>query len=142
MKQKPELVEKSYRVTAGMAYFHTWTIGISFNVLKTNEDVRTTVLHEYAHLLAVDRHGRKGVGHGPYWQIAMLDLGLEPKVRHQLEVERNQNRQLVIYRCKKCGTKFEKKRRFARKRKYVHLNCGGFLEYVETLSVTNTTKES
>lgn len=142
MKHKPVLAWKSYRVTAGMAYFHDWSIGLSKSVLNSEQDVRETVLHEYAHLLAVDRHGRKGAGHGKYWQKAMIDLGLEPKVRHQLPVERNETRQRVIYRCKKCNAKFEKRRKFAKRRLYIHLHCGGFLEYVETIAVTNTIQKS
>jgi predicted SprT family Zn-dependent metalloprotease len=142
MRTRPTLEWKSYRVTAGMAYFNHWSIGLSYTVLNSVADVRETVLHEYAHLLSVDRHGRKGAGHGRHWQKAMIDLGLEPKVRHQMPVERNVARQKVIYRCKKCNTKFEKRRRFPKGRLYIHLNCGGVLEYVETIAVTNTTETS
>jgi len=136
MKQKPALVSRSYRVTAGMAYFHSWEIGISFRVLKTAEDVRETVLHEYAHLLAVDRHGRKGAGHGVYWQQAMSDLGLVPKVRHNLPVDRNQSRQMVIYQCRRCGALIERKRLLPKRRRYLHRSCGGFIRFVETVVVT------
>lgn len=127
MRAKPILLWKPYRVTAGMAYYKKNTIGLSVHVLKTPEAVVETLGHEYAHLLAVHRHGVRAANHGPFWQKAMLDLGLEPKVRHRYEVERNVPRQTVTYSCVSCGKEFERSRRLPKNRKYVHANCGGAL---------------
>jgi SprT protein len=123
----PRLQWKAYRVTAGMAYYRRGTIGLSSLVLKDEAAVRETLGHEYAHLLAVVRHGPKAANHGPLWQQAMRDLGLEPKVRHTYDVERNVARQRVTYRCVRCGASIVRSRRLPRKRRYVHVTCGGDL---------------
>jgi len=128
LKEPPKVIWKGYRVTAGMAYYKIGTIGLSFRVLTTPEAVRETLLHEYAHLLAFQRHGQKAANHGPFWQKAMLDLGQKPVVRHKYEVERNVSRQKITYECVKCKKTFLRNRRLPMKRKYVHVNCGGELK--------------
>jgi len=135
MRQKPALKWKTYRVTAGMAYYREGLIGLSKIVLREPDAVRETLGHEYAHLLAFDRHGSRGAGHGSAWRIAMQDLGLEPKVRHNYDVERNSRRQQVDYLCIKCGVTIARKRRLPVKRKYVHARCGGDLRLLRILKV-------
>jgi SprT protein len=127
---------KGYRVTAGIAYYRTGIIGLSQKVLPNVEAVRETVLHEYAHLLAVFRHGRSAANHGAAWQNAMADLGLPPIVRHSFAVERNVKRQRVTYHCSRCGAPIVRHRRLPKSRKYVHANCGGDLRLgsVETIT--------
>ncbi len=110
-----------------MAYYRTGVIGLSPYVLKDEGAVRETLGHEYAHLLAVARHGHRAANHGPLWQQAMRDLGLEPKVRHTYQVERNSPRQQVTYRCLRCQAAIVRSRRLPKKRKYVHAKCGGDL---------------
>ena len=136
MSYRPVIVWKGYRVTAGMAYFRTGIIGLSRTVLQTEEAVRVTLLHEYAHLLAVHRSGARAKGHGPAWRRAMADLGLEPKVRHNYEVQRNEPRQRVSYRCVRCGAILYRKKKLPRHRKYMHLNCGGDIRLVHVARVT------
>ena len=131
----PILQWRAYRVTAGMAYYRKGVIGLSTTVLKTEPAVRETLGHEYAHLLAVARHGPKAANHGPHWQRAMRDLGLEPKVRHTYDVERNVTRQQVTYRCIRCGANIIRARRLPKRRRYVHVNCGGDLRLDKVESV-------
>jgi predicted SprT family Zn-dependent metalloprotease len=126
----PTLQWKGLRVSAGMAYYNTRSIALSNRVLQTEEAMRETLTHEYAHLLAVHRHGRAGAGHGPAWRAAMRDLGLEPKVRHNLPVERNERRQKVVYRCRKCGFHLNRGRRFPGRARYYHVNCGGQFQFL------------
>lgn len=126
----PRLEWRGYRVSAGIAYYREGLIGLSAVVLKDEAAVIETVGHEFAHLLAVARHGRKAANHGPYWQQAMRDIGLEPNVRHQMPVERNVARQQVVYRCLKCGGEFTRGRRLNARRKYIHVHCGGDLKLV------------
>lgn len=125
MDYRPTLIWKPLRVSAGIAYTRQKAIGLSSVVLVTEEAVRDTLIHEYAHLLAVHRVGPKGCGHGPAWKEAMADLGVEAKVYHRYEVERNQKRQRVVYRCEKCGHLIERTRRLPRRRTYLHTTCGG-----------------
>jgi SprT protein len=122
---RPAIRWKPLRVSAGLAYYTQGAIGLSTILLDTPEKLRETLLHEYAHLLAYKRHGKKAANHGPHWQQAMRDLGLEPKVRHNFDCERNQARQRVTYRCAKCGATFVRTRRLPRKRRYSHVACGG-----------------
>lgn len=138
----PVIRWKGLRVSAGMAYYRTGTIGLSSIILDTPEKLRSTLLHEYAHLLAVERHGRKAANHGVYWKQAMIDLGLEPKVRHNYECARNAPRQVVVYRCQRCGANIERKRRLPRSRRYVHASCGGGLRLFSVQSATVQTKSA
>jgi predicted SprT family Zn-dependent metalloprotease len=121
----PKLIWKNLRVSAGMAYYRQGAIGLSRLILTDQERVRATLIHEYAHLLAVARHGRRAANHGPFWQAAMRELGEEPTVRHTYEVARNQPRQSVSYTCVRCGAVLQRSRRLPRTRKYVHAACGG-----------------
>ena len=136
MSYVPFIEWRRYSVTAGMAHYKDGMITLSVIVLKDPAHVRETVLHEYAHLLAFDRHGRKGSGHGQHWRKAMQDLGLEPKVHHHYEVVRNQSRQVVVYKCKKCGEKFSRRRQMTRSKRYFHRQCGGQIALVEVQRAT------
>lgn len=124
---------RSYRVTAGIAYYREWRIGLSHIVLVEEVAVRDTLIHEYAHLLAVARHGPKAANHGRYWQQAMRDLGAEPVVRHRYAVVRNERRQTVTYRCERCGKTFQRHRRLPKKGEWIHANCGGSLALVSVV---------
>lgn len=136
LSHRPRIVWKNTRVTAGTAYYRTWVIGLSRIVLDDAQKMRDTLIHEYAHLLAVDRHGLKAACHGEAWKQAMRDLGQTPKVRHTYPVQRNQPRQAVEYRCQKCGKTFTRGRRLSSRRRYVHANCGGGLKLVQVKQLT------
>ena len=122
---EPKLIWKKLRVSAGLAYFTKGQIALSAIVLRDRAAVSDTLIHEYAHLLAVSRHGRAGVGHGAAWKQAMADLGAQPEVRHRYAVLRNAKRQVVTYKCVRCGALIERNRRLPRRRKYLHVACGG-----------------
>lgn len=128
MGYRPALEWRSFRTTAGMAYYRRRAIGLGASVLTTPERLKDTLIHEYAHLLAFARYGNAGRGHGAGWQQAMTDLGAAPRVRHTYEVARNASRQRVFYRCVRCGASIERRRRLPRGRKYVHAQCGGGLK--------------
>lgn len=125
----PQIVWRGYRVSAGMAYYRIGAIGLSRTVITTEQQLRDTLVHEYAHLLAYHRHGKKGVGHGPPWKQAMVDLGAPPKVRHNYEVQRNERRQEVAYQCQKCGALLMRSRKLPKRRRYIHNNCGGPIKF-------------
>ncbi len=135
LRSRPEIVWKPLRVTAGIAYYRVNRIGLSSLLLTTEERLRTTLIHEYAHLLAVQRHGPLAASHGACWKQAMHDLGATPERTHRYEVQRNNAQQQVTYQCKRCGAKIVRARRLSKKRKYVHANCGG---RISLLSVERT----
>lgn len=132
----PELQWRNLRVTAGTAYYKEGRIVLSAIVLNTPERLRTTLLHEYAHLLAYKRKGRRGTGHGLAWREAMAQLGLAPERTHNYEVDRNKPRQRVTYACLKCGRSLVRKRKLPSRRKYVHAHCGGALRLQSVERVT------
>ena len=137
----PKLVWKQLRVTAGTAHYRAGMITLSSIVLCDSERLNITLKHEYAHLMAYVRHGKKGAGHGVHWRSAMVELGLEPKVRHKYDVQRNVARQEVAYACQRCGATLLRKRRLPSRRKYVHAKCGGALKlhYVRPATVGEST---
>ena len=136
MGYTPALEWRRMPVTAGLAIYSKRTIALSTILMTDEERLRTTLLHEYAHLLAFHRFGRKGAGHGPPWRQTMIDLGLDPKVRHNYEVTRNKPKQEVVYKCKKCGTEIVRRRRLAVRRRYYHVQCGGQIAFQAIRSVT------
>ncbi len=133
---RPSIHWKDYRVCAGMAYYKLRVIGLSKAIMTDEQRLRSTLAHEYAHLMAYVRQGPKGTGHGPAWRLAMRDLGEEPKVRHSYEVVRNSPRQRVTYCCLRCGREIVRARRLPRRRKFVHANCGGDLRLSAVERVT------
>lgn len=135
---RPALLWKNLRVTAGVAYFRAGSIALSRLILVDEERLSVTLRHEYAHLMAFVRHGRKGCGHGETWKAAMRELGLEPTVRHKYEVQRNLARQEVAYACQKCGATITRRRKLPRRRHYVHANCGGALKLRSVHPITST----
>ena len=121
---------RPYRTTAGMAYFTLWEIGLNQPLLNTEERLLSTLRHEYAHLLAVARAGRKARGHGPDWRKAMQDLGEPIEVKHTFDCPRNQRRQRVWYRCSGCGVEFARHRALPKRKKFTHNGCGGAIQFV------------
>jgi len=140
---RPKLEWRRFRTTAGIADFNQWRIGLSMHVLNTEERVNITLRHEFAHLLAFSRFGRQeGRGHGPAWRQAMCDVGLDPRVTHQYEVQRNEPRQTVVYLCLKCGMDLIRLRRLPRRRKYMHRGCGGMIQLKAVVPATINSTDS
>ncbi|MBL8060734.1 MAG: SprT-like domain-containing protein [Chthonomonas sp.] len=132
LPKPPAIVWRRYRTTAGTADYNTWTINLSAVVLDDEAKLDSTLRHEYAHLLTFARYGPKhGRGHGPAWRSVMQEMGQTPDVRHCYSAQRNQKRQVVIYKCLRCGEHISRHRRLPRRRKYAHINCGGLIQFVE-----------
>jgi predicted SprT family Zn-dependent metalloprotease len=66
----------------------------------------------------------------------MRDLGAKVEVRHRYETTRNKPRQLVIYRCDRCGEEFSRTRKFSHGRIYRHVRCHGTLQFIGTQPIT------
>lgn len=130
MSRPPNLVWRKLPRSAGHANHREWRIVLSCSVLQTPEQVTTTLKHEYAHLLAVDRFGISAAGHGLHWKNCMIELGLAPERTHRYETVRNRTR-VVIYKCSKCGATLERNRALARNRVWVHSKCKGRLLLIE-----------
>ncbi|MBS1717307.1 MAG: SprT-like domain-containing protein [Armatimonadetes bacterium] len=138
----PILKWKALRVSAGLANYRTFQITLSSKILVDAERVRITLLHEYAHLMAFSKYGRNGTGHGAAWRESMNLLGLHPHVRHRYEVERNQSRQAVIYRCSRCNQELARSRKWRRGTRYMHVHCGGTWRFVARKPMTEITQDA
>lgn len=133
---RPSLLWKPWRVTAGCANWVRCEITLSSILLTDLERLESTLIHEYAHLLAVARHGRKGAGHGEPWKQAMRDLGAEPVVRHRYPVQRNARKTQAHYQCRRCGKMIALARRLPKRRRYAHVECGGSLVFQRSERIT------
>ena len=92
--------------TAGTACPRTG--GIELNpLLRTlgTAQVRRTLRHEMAHLIAHWRAGRRRIQtHGVEWRAACVELGIprEPAF-HELPLPRKRRPRKMAYRCRHCG---------------------------------------
>lgn len=136
----PQLVWRNLRVTAGSADMRSRCISLSRLILTDEDRLTATLIHEYAHMLAIMRCGPSAAGHGEPWKQAMRDLGVNPKRTHDYPVCRNRTRQEISYRCARCGHVIVRKRRLPSKRRYVHAGCGGALKF-EGARVRESTEE-
>lgn len=84
------------------------TSGIELNpLLRTlgNAQIRRTLRHEMAHLIAHWRAGRRRIQtHGEEWRAACTELGIagEPAF-HELPLPRKRIPRKLAYRCRNCG---------------------------------------
>ena len=68
---------KRLRSTAGRAWIRESWIELNPLLVEHGVDqVRLTLLHELAHLVAYERHGRHIQAHGSEWRQACADLGI------------------------------------------------------------------
>jgi SprT protein len=79
-------------------------------------EIRRTLLHELAHLIAHDRAGRRRIApHGPEWRRACADLGIaDESVRHRLPLRPVRQRRRFAYQCPACGAVIRRARRLRR----------------------------
>lgn len=116
---------RDYPTTAGRAYFEGNRIRLSRRVLETEEQVRDTVLHEYAHLVVNEMHGPSAKPHGKEWRAVMKRLGAKAKATHDYPVERRYQARRIVYRCTACGYLLLRARPLRRHLVYTHIGCGG-----------------
>jgi predicted SprT family Zn-dependent metalloprotease len=103
------------RTSAGRARWPEGRIDLNPRLRGVGEkEVRRTLRHELAHLIAYERAGRRRIlPHGPEWRQACEDLGIagEP-VCHRLPFEVRRLRRRFAYKCPHCGEEFHRVRRF------------------------------
>lgn len=105
------------RSTAGRAF---WPEGkIELNPKLTDfsaEEVRNTMLHELAHLLAYARAGRKRIkAHGSEWRQACCDLGIpDERATHNLPLPSREMARQWRYTCPACKEAIERVRKMKR----------------------------
>jgi len=101
------------RSTAGTALASKSLITLNPRLQEFGADeVDRTLRHELAHLLAHFRAGRRRIAaHGPEWQQACRDLGLDDEKRcHTLPLPRRQMQARHFYRCPACKQELKRVR--------------------------------
>lgn len=107
---------KRLRSTAGRAWIRESWIELNPLLVEHGVDqVRLTLLHELAHLVAYERHGRHIQAHGSEWRQACADLGIAgASATHRLPLPRNSQKRRYCYRCPACGAEMKRARRMKR----------------------------
>lgn len=101
------------RSTAGTALASKSLITLNPRLREFGDaEVDRTLRHELAHLLAHFRAGRRRISaHGPEWQQACRDLGLDDEKRcHTLPLPRRQMTPRHFYRCPACHQELKRVR--------------------------------
>ena len=105
------------RSTAGRAHWPEAIIEINPRLVGIHlAEVDRTLRHELAHLVALERAGRRRISnHGPEWRLACRQLGIpdEPAC-HRLPLPRNQVERRFHYECPGCGRIYPRARRLTR----------------------------
>jgi predicted SprT family Zn-dependent metalloprotease len=94
------------RTTAGLAFPGRSLVRLNPRLREFGDDeIRRTLRHELAHLLAHERAGRRRIApHGAEWRRACADLGLADEKRtHNLPLPRRVMTRRHHYRCPACG---------------------------------------
>jgi SprT protein len=93
------------RTTAGRAWWPTRLIELNPKLKDISEDaVWRTLKHEFAHLLAYERCGKRKIDpHGPEWQIACSELGIPGEhACHSLPLKGRKLKRKYHYVCPAC----------------------------------------
>ncbi len=99
------------RSSAGRAMWPACRIELNPKLLQVDlKEVRRTLLHELAHLLAYHRAGGRPIApHGVEWQRACADLGIPGEsATHHLPLPTRTMRKRWRYHCPSCGASHER----------------------------------
>ena len=110
-------------------------LAIRLQFAQEPEQLRHTFLHELAHACDHLSHqsGRSyRQAHGPGWQEWMAAFGLpaERIGRSEALATLRDQRLKVVAVCRRCGAEVKRLRRFDRRKRYLHTECGGKLQPV------------
>jgi SprT protein len=103
------------RSCAGRAFWPVGLIQLNPELRKISDsEVKRTVLHELAHLVAYERNPYRAIkSHGLEWQRACADLGIpDEKATHELALPTRSLKRRWKYQCPECGKAFERVRRY------------------------------
>lgn len=106
------------RTTAGRAFWPCARIELNPKLRElATDEVRRTLLHELAHLVAYARAGRRKIkAHGIEWQQACKDLGIPgERATHSLPLPGRSMKRKWRYACPACGEGFERVRKMKRR---------------------------
>lgn len=104
------------RSAAGRAAWPDARVELNPRLLSISlAEVRRTLMHELAHLLAFHRAGRRKIApHGREWQRACADLGIPGEgATHLLPLPAIKQRKRWRYQCPHCSREFDRARRIS-----------------------------
>lgn len=104
------------RSAAGRAFWPESRVELNPKLLEFGmSEVRRTLRHELAHLLAYHRAGRREIApHGAEWQQACADLEIPGEsATHRLPLGGSRQRKRWRYECTTCQASFERARRIS-----------------------------
>lgn len=127
-------VQKTRAVTRFGSYVvrNARPVAIRLQFALPEDELIETFLHELAHCLdhLTNQKGRSyRQAHGDGWKKWAAAFGIAPAscgksaTLHRLREQRLK----VVAICQKCGFEVRRLRRFPRRRKYLHIECGGKL---------------
>jgi len=111
------------RVVAGASH---GTVRISRHLIAHGPEATTrdTLLHEIAHAVAYQRHGRAAMNHGPLWRAVAREVGAQPRATCRGDVALPPAPYRLI--CARCGAEVGLYRRPKHAAdRYRHRGCGG-----------------
>lgn len=103
------------RSCAGRAFWPKGVIQLNPKLVGISEtEVRQTVLHELAHLIAYERNPSRPIkSHGKEWRTACVDVGIpDEKATHELALPSRVLKRKWRYDCPKCDKVIERVRRY------------------------------
>ena len=103
------------RSCAGRAFWPAGLIQLNPRLNEISDaEVKRTVLHELAHLVAYERNPHRSIkSHGREWQCACADLGIpDERATHDLALPTRSLRRRWKYQCPECDKAFERVRRY------------------------------
>lgn len=102
------------RSAAGRAFLKEYKIQLNPKLEEFGEgEVKQTLLHEMAHLLAWNQWRHRG--HGAPWRKACALLGIpEERVTHNLPLPSRRQKKKWAYQCPSCEAKIERVRKIKR----------------------------
>lgn len=103
------------RSCAGRAFWPVGLIQLNPRLAEISDaEVRRTVLHELAHLVAYERNPHRSIkSHGAEWKQACSDLGIpDERATHELALPTRSLKRRWKYQCPECGKAFERVRRY------------------------------
>jgi predicted SprT family Zn-dependent metalloprotease len=110
------------RVVAGATH---GTVRVSRHLIAqgATATLEDTLLHEIAHAVAYQRHGRAAMNHGPLWRAVAREVGAQPRATCRGDLVLPAPYRLV---CARCGAEVGLYRRPKHAAdRYRHRGCGG-----------------
>jgi predicted SprT family Zn-dependent metalloprotease len=107
-------------------------VSIRLQFAQEEEQLRQTFLHELAHAcdhLTLQNGRPYRQAHGPGWREWMAAFGLPAERVGQSEALAllRDRRLKVVAVCRTCGIEIKRLRRFDKRKRYLHSECGGRL---------------